>query len=149
MKIEAIINSIGLLGLGGVVGILVKSFLDRKAKKQELLFEARVHAYKYISGRMLNLFNELDLNSLPEPVRVSKIHNLLSELYLLGSKDSIKLLGPYKEILFKFHNALEKNTENEAHLIELHAKLSKYTGMLHAQMRKDIFIHTSDSDYKF
>jgi hypothetical protein len=39
---------------------------------------------------MLNLFNELDLNSLPEAVRVSKIHNLLSELYLVGSKDLVE-----------------------------------------------------------
>jgi|GEM_PF-6321111 hypothetical protein len=90
MDINTFIQYLGLLGVGGILGVLIKSLLDKKLKEKELLFQARVNAYRGISGRMLNLFNELDLNSLPEAVRVSKIHNLLSELYLVGSKDLVE-----------------------------------------------------------
>jgi hypothetical protein len=99
---------------------------------------------------MLNLFNELDLNSLPEAVRVSKIHNLLSELYLVGSKDLVDLLGDYKETLFEFHNELEEVVKNgkkdEAKCKQLHKLLANKTAELSIQMRKDLFIDTNTED---
>jgi len=134
MNLNTIINYLGILGIGGILGILIKSFLDKRLKEKELLFQARVNAYRGISGRMLNLFNELDLNSLPEPVRVSRIHNLMSELYLVGSKNLVDLLGDYKKVLFEFHNELEEVLKNkkkdETKCKELHSQLAKKTAEL-------------------
>ncbi len=147
MSIETIFSYLGFLGFGGVIGIAIKSFLDRGLEEKKMLFRARVSAYKGLCGRMLNLFNELDLNSLPEAVRVSRIHGLFSELCLVGSNELIDVLYEYKKNLFEYHNELEEVVRNkkkdETKLKKLYKQLVEKTLELHDQMRKDIYIDPS------
>ena len=145
MQIEQLISYIGTLGIGGFIGIFAKYYLDKQANHQKLLFEIRVRTYSGLMGRMFNLFNELDLNNLPEAVRVSKINNILSEVYLVGSNELVELIGQFKPKLFDFHNELDKwvknkDAHNEDKGKELHKELMLMIGKIHEQMRKDLFI---------
>lgn len=143
---EKILSYLAVLGIGGILGVILKFYFDAKVTQNKLLFEARSKAYFGLMGRMLNLFNELDLNKLPEPIRVAKINHLLSEVYLLGSKKLVELIGKYKLLLFKYHNELEevviKKRKDETRLKDLHSKLAKMVEPIHEQMRKDLNIKT-------
>jgi hypothetical protein len=144
--IEKILTYLGVLGIGGVLGIIIKFYFDSKVSHNKLLFEARSKAYFGLMGRMLNLFCEVDLNTLPEPIRVSKINHLLSEVFLLGSKKLVELAGEYQILLFKYHEELHEVTKNkkkdETKLAELHAALIKLSIPINEQMRKDLNIKT-------
>lgn len=143
-NLETIIYFLGAMGIGGVIGILVKHFLERKENKRKLLFEARVKAYGGLVGRLFNLFNELDINKLKEALRVAKINQLLSEAYLLGSHQLVELIGEFKPVLFAFHRELDdivrngKKDEDEAK--SLHTELVTIIGKIYNQMRNDLFI---------
>lgn len=143
--IEKILPYLGVLGIGGILGIIIKFYFDSKVSQNKLLFEARSKAYSGLIGRMLSHFCELDLNTLPEPIRETRINHLLSEVFLLGSNKLVELMGEYQIALFKFHRDLhevDKKKKDETKATELHANLIKLSLAINEQMRKDLNIKT-------
>jgi len=45
MTLNQILSYIGALGLGGILGVIIKSFVDFRITQRKLLFEARKKAY--------------------------------------------------------------------------------------------------------
>ena len=143
--IEKILAYLGVLGIGGILGIIIKFYFDSKVSQKKLLFEARSKAYSGLMGRMLNHFCEPDLSTLPEPIREARINHLLSEVFLLGSKKLVELMGEYQIALFKFHRDLhevDKKKKDETKATELHADLIKLSLVISELMRKDLNIKT-------
>lgn len=135
-----ILSYLGVLGLGGILGIIIKSIVDFKISKRKLLFEARTKAYAGITGRIFNLFLEPDITVLKDEALIfAKINALLSEVFLLGSKKLVDLIGDYKVKINEFHKKLtDKEEGNE--IDKLHKQLVDLTGKIFDQMRKDSFI---------
>ncbi len=137
---EQIISFLGILGLGGILGIIIKSIVDFKINKRQLLFKARKHAYAGITGRIFNFFLEPDVTCLQEEALIfAKINALLSEVFLLGSKNLVELVGDYKVKVNEFHKNLSEKKDDKD-LEKLHKKLSTLAGKIFDQMRKDLFI---------
>jgi hypothetical protein len=143
--IEKILAYLGVLGIGGILGIIIKFYFDSKVSQNKLLFEARNKAYSGLMGRTLNHFCEPDLSRLPEPIREARINHLLSEVFLLGSKKLVELMGEYQIVLFKYHRYLhdvDKREKDETKAKELNADLIKLSLAINEQMRKDLNIKT-------
>ncbi len=136
MNIESIISYIATLGIGGLIGVLIKSTLDARLQNKRLLFEARTKAYAGISGRVLNLFQEPDIHALPDHVKIVRIGAILSEPMLLGSHELVDVLGDYRVKVQQFHVALTDGDEDKQ--IELHRELIKLAGRVIDQMRWDL-----------
>jgi len=140
MNIGQIISYVGVLGLGGILGVIIKSIVDFKITKTQLLFEARKKAYSSLTGRIFNFFLEPDVTSLKEEALIfAKINQLLSEAYLLGSNKLVELLGDYKVKVNEFHKLLGTNSD-EKRQKKLHKELTILAGNIFIQMRKDLFI---------
>lgn len=147
MSIVNILSYIGALGLGGIIGIIIKSIVDLRITQRKLLFEARKKAYAGITGRLFNLFLEPDITILQEEALIfAKINALLSEVFLLGSNKLINLTGDYKVKVNKYHKKLSEKKDN-GELQELHKQLVELAGKIFDQMRKDLYI-TSKSAWK-
>ena len=131
---EQIISFVGLLGLGGLIGVAIKSIVDFRINKRQLLFDARKKAYSGITGRIFNLFMEPDIVDLKENAQIFvRINILLSEVFLLGSEDLVELVGEYKVKIVKFHTLLSKKSDNEESKT-LHDELVKLAGKIFDQM---------------
>lgn len=138
MGIEQVLSYIATLGLGGLIGVLLKSFFDYRVSSRRMLFEARTKAYTGITGRLFNLFQEPDIQSLPDPVKFVKINALLSEIMLMGSHKLVELLGEYKVKVYEFHLALGKKDDEKSD--KLHKELVESVGKIYVQMRKDMHV---------
>lgn len=139
MPIEKILSYLGTLGIGGILGIILKYIFDYNINKRKLLFEARTKAYAGITGRLFNLFLEPDITMLKnEALIFAKINALLSEACLLGSPRLVDLLGEFKEKVNEFHTVLDKKDDEKSK--KLHPELVKLVSKVTAQMREDLFI---------
>lgn len=138
MTAEQLLSYIGTLGIGGILGIILKYICDYKLNKRKLLFEARTKAYAGITGRLFNLFLEPDITMLENDALIwAKINAILSEVMLVGSSKLVDLVGEYKVLVNEFHQVLNKDDEKSK---EIHKKLVVLAGRIFDQMRKDIFI---------
>ena len=147
MSIEQIISYIGILGLGGILGVIIKSIVDFKITKRQLLFEARKKAYASLTGRVFNHFLEPDVTCFKEEALIfAKINQLLSEAFLLGSNELVELIGVYKVKVNEYHKLLD-NKNDEEKLKKIHKELTILAGKIFDQMRKDLFI-TSKSAWE-
>lgn len=133
-----IISLFGTLGLGGLIGILVKSFLDRKISDKRMLFEARLEAYSGITGRIHNNFLEPDITSLQEPLRWVKFNQLLSEAILLSGPKLSKMFNDYEVVLYEFHCALNKKPDEIQE--KLHAQVVDFAERIINEMRKELYV---------
>lgn len=134
-----IIYFLGTLGVGSLIGILIKSFLDRKISDKRMLFEARIKAYSGITGRLFNLFLEPDITILKEDALIwAKLNQILSESLLMSSHELSSLLGEYKVKVFEFHKALSNKDDQKSD--KLHKELVKLVGKIHIQMRRDVHV---------
>ena len=133
-----ILSFLGVLGIGGIIGIVLKSIFDFKIENRKMIFLARTRAYAGISGRIFNLFLEPDITSLPIELQFAKLNSLLSEVNLLGSHQLNQLLSVYKNKVFEFHKAL--NDKDEVKGKELHSDLVQFSSKIFDQMRKDLKI---------
>ena len=138
MDINQIITLIGAMGIGGLIGVFLKSFFDYKLNNRKMLFEARVKAYSGITGRIFNLFQELDMQSVPDEVKFTKLNQLLSEIMLMASHELAEHLGEYKVKVHQFHVAIGEKDDEKAK--KLHKELVNLTGKIHDQMRKDLHV---------
>ena len=139
MELSQIISLVGALGVGSLIGILVKSFMDRKLSDKKMLFEARIKAYSGITGRVFNLFLEPDITALREDALIfAKLNQLFSEAMLMDSHTLSEKLGEYKTKVFEFHIALGKKDDEQQK--KLHKELIKLAGEIHIQMRKDLHV---------
>jgi len=138
MNLTDALNFVGTLGIGGLVAIFLKSYFDHKLNNRKMLFEARVKAYSGITGRIFNLFQELDIQKLPDPVKWTRLNELLSETMLMASHDLAEYIGKFKVKVFEFHVALGKKDNKTSE--KIHKKLVKLTGKIHDQMRKDLHV---------
>ncbi len=139
METSQIISLVGTLGLGSMIGILVKSYLDQKSSDKRMLFDARVKAYSGITGRIFNHFLEPDIVSLKEDALIwAKLNQLLSEAMLMASHNLSELLGEYKVVVHQFHKALDERNEEDSR--RLHKKLLELAGKIHVQMRRDLYV---------
>ncbi|MBA7545415.1 hypothetical protein ES705_37783 [subsurface metagenome] len=140
MTIEQVISYIGILGLGGILGIVIKSIVDFKISKRQLMFEARKKAYAGLTGRIFSHFLEPDVTCFKEEALVwAKINQLLSEAFLLGSNKLVELIGEYKPKVNEYHKLLAKKNDEERSKI-LHRELTVLAGNIFDQMRKDLSI---------
>lgn len=133
-----ILSFISTLGLGGAIGIVLKSIFDAKIQNRKMLFEARTKAYAGITGRVFNLFQEPDIQQLPDSVKFVKLNAVFSETMLLGSRKLVEYIGDYKVKVFKFHVSLGKKDDAKAE--KLHKELLVLVDKIHTQMRKDLHI---------
>jgi len=139
MELAQIISFLGALGIGGFLGVLVKSFFDHKLSDKKMLFDARVKAYSGITGRVFNLFLEPDITSLKEDALIfAKLNQLLSEAMLMASHELVEMLGDFKVKVFEFHKAL--SVKDDLKSKELHKQLLELVGKIHVQMRKDLHV---------
>lgn len=142
--IKTIVSYLGAIGIGSIATLFVSNYFLSKENKKKLLFEARVKAYSGLVSRFFNLFNELDINRLSEALRFVKINELLSEAYLLGSREFVEMLGKFKPNLLAFHKELDEVVRNkkkdESSAMMLHKKLLDDIGLIYNQMRTDLFI---------
>jgi len=140
MNIEQVISFVGILGLGGILGVIIKSFVDFKITKRQLLFEARKKAYASLTGRVFNFFLDPDVVCLKEEALIfAKINQVLSEAFLLGSNELVEFIGDYKVKVNEYHKLLDKKND-EKRLQTLHKELTTLSGAIFDQMRKDLFI---------
>ena len=140
MALEQIIAYLGILGLGGILGVIIKSIVDLKISKGQLLFESRKKAYAGLSGRLFNHFLEPDVTCFKEEALVwAKINQILSEAFLLGSNKLVELIGEYKLKVNEYHKLLDKKNDEER-LKKLHRELTILAGSIFDQMRKDLSI---------
>ena len=140
MTTEQIISYISVLGLGGILGVIIKSIVDLKISKSQLLFEARKKAYAGLTGRIFNHFLEPDITCFKEEALIwAKINQLLSEAFLLGSNKLVDLIGDYKLKVNEYHKLLDKKN-NEVRLKKLHGELTVLAGNIFDQMRKDLSV---------
>lgn len=56
MELTNIVSYIGALGVGGLIGIFIQSFFEKRLSDKRMLFEARLKAYTGITGRILIYF---------------------------------------------------------------------------------------------
>lgn len=139
MTIEQIISYVGTLGIGGLLGVILKSWFDYRMNKEKILFEARTKAYAGITDRIFNLFLEPDITMLKDNALIwAKITSLLSDVVLLGSPELTDLLGDFKLKVCEFHKQLDEKNDKESERI--HKELVKLVTEIHTQMRKDLFI---------
>lgn len=139
MNLNQIISFIGVLGIGSLIGILVKSFFDRKLNDKRMLFDARIKAYSGITGRIFNFFLEPDITILKEDALIfAKLNQLFSETMLMASHDLSEKLGEYKPKVYEFHIALRQRDNKRQK--KLHRELVKLAGEIHVQMRKDLHV---------
>ena len=139
MDINQIITLLGAMGIGGLIGVFLKSFFDHRLSNRKMLFEARIKAYSGITGRVFNLFLEPDITALKEDALIfAKLNQLLSEAMLMASHDLAEKLGEYKTKIFEFHVALSKKDDEKQK--KLHKELVKLAGEIHDQMRKDLHV---------
>lgn len=142
---EEILKTYGLLGIGTILGILIKYLLDLNANKREMLFHSRRIAYANLMGKLLNHFHELAKFPQKE-AKVVIIHEIFSEVYLLGSKALIKEIEKYKNAIVELHqraveNFLAKQDTKKDNIAEkLHQDCSKLVEKIHYRLRKDLFI---------
>ena len=140
MNIERVVSYVGVLGVGGVFGVIIKSIVDLKIMKSQLLFEARKKAYADLTGRFFNHFLEPDVTYLKEEALIfAKINQLLSEAFLLGSNELVEVIGEYKIKVNEYHKLLSSKSDEER-LNKLHKELSVLAGNIFDQMRKDLEI---------
>lgn len=140
MQMQDYISFIGAVGLGGgLIGVLLQSFFERRLSDKRMLFEARLKAYAGITGRVFNLFLEPDITSLKEDALIfAKLNQLLSEAQLAASHELADPLGSYKTKVFEFHVALSKKDEKLQY--SLHKELVQLAGKIHDQMRRDLHL---------
>lgn len=140
MTAEQIISYIGILGIGGILGVIIKSIVDLKISKRQLLFEARKKAYSSLTGRLFNHFLEPDITCFKEEALVwAKINQILSEAFLLGSNKLVELIGEYKLKVNEYHKLLNKKND-EDRLKILHEEITILAGSIFDQMRIDLSI---------
>ncbi len=139
-----LLTTLGSIGVGSLIGVLISAYSQSKLEKYKVLFNARVQAYTGITGRVFNLFQELDIHSLPDEVKFTKLNGLFSEVLLLGSHELVELIGEFKPLIFEFHTELTKihndKSYTDAKAKELNTQLVKLVGKIHTQMRKDLDI---------
>lgn len=134
-----LIQIFSTFGLGTLIGILIKSYLDRNLSEKKMLFEARIRAYSGITGRVFNLFLEPDITVLKEDVLIfAKLNQLLSESMLMASHELAQFLGDYKTTVYNFHVSLASKDEKQQEI--LHKQLVDLAGKIHLEMRKELFI---------
>jgi len=139
MDINQIITLLGAMGIGGLIGVFLKSFFDHRLSNRKMLFEARIKAYSGITGRVFNLFLEPDITALRDDALIfAKLNQLLSEAMLMASHDLAEKLGEYKTKIFEFYIALSKKDDEKQK--KLHKELVKLAGEIHNQMRKDLHV---------
>lgn len=109
MDYSQIMQYVGSLGIGAVIGVLLKHYLDKNQRNNELLFNARKSAYKNVIGRLNNYFMEEDTRGLREPELEAFINSFFSEVHLLCSLKLKKVITSYSEKLIEFHKELTKS----------------------------------------
>jgi len=138
-----IISFVSALGLGSLIGIVCKSVFDSRLQNRKMLFEARTKAYAGITARIFNLFQEPDIQQLPDPVKFVKINTILSEVMLLGSRRLIESVGEYKSKVYEFHVALGMKDDQKAG--SLHKELLVLVEQIHTNMRRDLYVDTKSA----
>jgi hypothetical protein len=140
MDFLQVVSLVGALGIGSVIGVLVKIISDRELSDKKMLFEARIKAYSGITGRVFNLFLEPDITVLKENALIwAKLNQLLSGAMLMSSHNLSELLGEYKVKVFEFHCALTDKRDDES-LKKINKDLIQLAGKIHIQMRKDLYV---------
>ncbi len=141
MDLAQIISLIGALGIGGAVGVFLKSFFDKKLSDKKMLFEARIKAYSGITGRIYNNFLEPDITTFQKKEELiwAKFNQLLSEAILLSSPKLSEMFNEYKIILFKFHCALNKESDDLEK--ELHTKVIELADKILIEMRNELHVN--------
>ena len=77
---------LSLIGIGTLIGIVLKYLFDRKENQKSMLFNSRLKAYSGLVGRLFNFFHETNNKQLKDSLSTEKINQMLSEPYLLGSE---------------------------------------------------------------
>jgi len=138
MDSSEILNFVGAIGLGSILGVIFKSYFDHKITNRKMLFEARIKAYTGLTARVFNLFQEIDIQSLPDPIKWTEINKILSEAQLLSTHELAQLIGEYKVEVFDFHLALGNKDDKKSE--KLHKEVTVLAGKIHDRMRKDMHI---------
>jgi len=138
MNFQHVFNYLAALGLGSIITIIIKAIFDRKAQDRKMLFEARTKAYAGITGRLFNLFQDLDIHQLSDPLKYPKLNQILSEVLLLGSHRLVILITEYRETVVEFYEAF--SSQDSEQLKRLHSRLMGLTSLAHTQMRADLGI---------
>ncbi|MDP2643093.1 MAG: hypothetical protein Q8P62_04595 [Candidatus Peregrinibacteria bacterium] len=114
-------------------------------KKREMLFNARQKAYSDLMGKLLNHFHELI--KLPHKAeKIVAIHEIFSEVYLLGSNGLIKEIEKYKKSIVELHQraidnfSAKRDTKTDKIAEELHRDCSKLVEKIHKKLREDLYI---------
>ena len=147
MNLEQIFSYLGVLGIGSILGVVIKSVVDYRLNEKKMIFDARVKAYSGITGRIFNLFLEPDITRLKDDALIfAKINSILSEACLLGGEKLTNSLGNFKQKVHEFHILLDKKDDEKAKV--LHSELVVMTNEIFIEMRKDLFLSHNDIEVK-
>lgn len=136
--LATIVNFFGTLGLGGLLGVAIKSWIDYRLKKNHILLEARVSAYSKIMSRVLNMGMDPDVFKVPAPMKFVRVNQVFSEVSLLAGKDLLESIQGYIPKVCEYHDAL--NANNDVLGMKIHAELVVLIEKMCEQMRKELMI---------
>lgn len=136
--IAKILSYLGTLGLGGVIGMYAKSWIDYRMKKNQILLEARVKAYSNIMSKIPNKAMDPEVFTVPEPLKFVTVNKIFSEVSLLAGQPLSELIDAFIPTICEYHVALNKNDDVEGK--KVHEKLDILARKMCTEMRKELMI---------
>lgn len=138
MQSTDIANFVGTLGLGGVIGVYTKSWLDYRLKNNQILLEARVKAYSKTISMFFNKAMEPEVFSVPEPLKFVTVNKFFSEVTLLAGAELLECVQSYIPKVCEYHKEL--NSLDEAKAKKLHMELEAIVDKMFYLMRRELTI---------
>lgn len=137
---NTIIQVASTLGLGALIGILIKNTLDRHREEQSRLFAARREAYKNVIGRINNFFSEDDARSLNRLERRLRMNSFFSDALLLGSRTLREAIQQYMERVDDIDAKIDAASTSDSEAEQLDAELAGLIERIETSMRQELGI---------
>jgi flagellar motor component MotA len=135
--LETIIQLASTLGLGALLGVLIKNFLDRNREAQARLFTARREAYKNVIGRINNFFSERETHGLNRVERRIQMNTFFSDALLLGGQDLRAAIQEYMDRVDDIDTKIDQAPDDQE-ADRLDDELSLLITRIESMMRKEL-----------
>jgi hypothetical protein len=139
MSLNEFLSFLSALGLGGLVGICVKYYFDRKTNKNSALFIERLKTYSTLNTRLLNYFSESDIRNLPTLLdKQNKIQQIIAEALLISGEKLGDLLISLRHEVVSLYRELDAKNIRQDRVNKIGKKIDKMTPEIFGQMREDL-----------
>lgn len=139
MEGTQIISFLGTLGLGGLIGVILKSIFDIKLSDKKMLFDARIRTYSGLTTHLFNSFDDLDTSDVCDRYGYyRKINEALAEPMLLASHGLAKKFTEYRALYTNQKANWESFDSNEKK--DSTRKLVRCAAEIHTVMRRELHV---------